>query len=237
LAFHWDSALPLNLEKGTEFYVGSGAEFARSAFIEPQAYTTTATENRQKAILCSLDCISRLIAHELYIGTNLQHLFGLCYELIVFDGKRFIYIDDINNLHYSYKWYANRPDSIEGGIVRYRLHYKSFSDYACCTISNHAYDPHADVFLVIKPVFGAKARTDWAPTKRLRQGFDAEYFCNFILVEASDGKHMINTLVVTKGSPYLPIEYEDQGDETYVRMKENYKFILENYLDYRTQFT
>lgn len=215
------------------FMRGTGSDFAQRTFIEPEAYTTPTTENKQKATLCSLNCISTLIAYELRYGSNLQDLFGLCYELILFDGNRFRYIDDINYLHYYYKWDADRPASIEGGIARFRVHYKDFNDYACCTIANHAYDPHFDGFFVIKPIFGEKADPDWSPMKRLQQGFDAQYFCNFVFVEASDGKNMNKGFVVERGSPYLPVEYEDQGNETYVRMKENYDYILQNYLEYR----
>lgn len=235
LAFRWRSKLPLDLEKGAYFYEGSGADFARRTFTEPEAYITTATEDRHKATLCALDCISTLIAYELRDGSNLRKLFGLCYELILLDGNKFSYINDINYLHYYYTWHADRPDSMEGGIVRFRIHYRNFDNYACCTISNHTFDPHIDGFLVIKPVFGEKAKADWAPTKRLRQGFDAEYFCNFVFVEASDGKNMNSPFVVSRGSPYLPIEYEDQGNETYVRMKEGHDFILKKYLSYRAQ--
>jgi hypothetical protein len=124
---------------------------------------------------------------------------------------------------------------MEGGIVRFRTHYRNFNDYACCTISNHVYDPHIDGFFVIKPIFGEKSKVNWAPTNHFRQGFDAEYFCNFVFVEASDGKNMYRPFVVSKGSPELPIEYIDQGNETYVKMKEGHDFILQYYLSYRAQ--
>jgi len=202
---------------------------------EPVTYTTTATEGRDKATLCALDGISKLIAYELVDGSNLLELFGLCYELIVFDGNRFSYVDDINYLHYRYTWHADRPDQMEGGIVRFRTHYRNFDDYACCTISNHVYDPHIDASFVIKPVFGEKSEADWAPTNHIRQSFDAEYFCNFVFVEASDGKNMYSPFVVSRGSPDLPIEYIDQGNETYVKMKEGHDFILQYYLSHRAQ--
>ncbi len=239
LAFRWWSKFPSNLKKdfakGACFSDGTGADFARRTLGEPVTYTTTATEDRHKATLCALDGISMLIAYELLDGSNLLDLFGLCYELIVFDGNRFSYIDDINYLHYHYIWHADRPDSMEGGIVRFRTHYRNFDDYACCIISNHAYNPHIDGFFVLKPIFGEKAQADWAPTKRIRQGFDAEYFCNFVFVEASDGKNMYSPFVVSRGSPDLPIEYVDQGNETYIKMKEGHDFIRQFYLGYRAQ--
>ncbi len=239
LAFHWRSKFPSELEKvtakGACFSDGSDADFARRTLSEPVAYTTTATEDRHKATLCALDGISALIAYELLDGGNLRDLFGLGYELIVFDGNKFSYIDNINYLHYRYTWHADRPDQMEGGIVRFSTHYRNSDDYACCTILNHVYDPHIDGFFVIKPIFGEKSQVDWAPTNRLQQGFDAEYFCNFVFVEASDGKNMNSPFVVSRGSPYLPIEYVDQGNETYVKMKEGHDFILQYYLGYRAQ--
>jgi len=212
LAFRWWSKFPWILEKdigkGACFYDGTGADFAQRTFRIPVGYTTTATEDRHKATLCALNGISTLIAYELRVGSNLRNLFGLCYELIVFDGNKFSYIDDINYLHYYYTWHADQPDLMEGGIVR---------------------------FFVIKPTFGKKAQPDWAPTKSIRQGFDAEYFCNFVFVEASDGKNMKLPFIVSRGSPDLPIEYVDQGNETYIKMKEGHDFILQYYLSHRAQ--
>ena len=237
LAFRWRSQSPSNLEKDTAkgacFSDGTGADFARRTIGEPVEYTTTATQRRQKATLCALDGISDLIGYELLDGSNVLDLFGLCYELVVFDGDRFCYIDDVNYLHYHYKWHADQPDQLQGGIVRFRTHYRNFGDYACCSISNHVYDPHIDGFFVIKPVFGAKSEADWAPTKRIRWDFDAAYFCNFVMVEGSDGKNMYRSFVVSRGSPDLPIDYIDQGNETYIKMKEGHDFILRYYLSHR----
>ena len=239
LAFRWYSESPSKLEKGTAkgacFSDGTGADFAQRTLREPVADNTTYTDDGQKATLCALDGISALIAYELLDGGNLRDLFGLCYELIVFNGNRFSYIDNINYLHYHYTWHADRPDQIEGGIVRFLIHYRKFDDYACCIINNHVYNPHIDGFFVIKPIFGEKSHEDWAPTNRLQHGFDAEYFCNFVFVEASDGKNMNRSFIVSRGSPYLPIEYEHQGNETYLKMKEGHDFIRQFYLGYRAQ--
>jgi hypothetical protein len=215
LAFRWRSRFPSNLQKDTStgacFSDGTGADFARRTLGQPATYTTTATKGSDKATLCALDGISNLVAYELADGSNLLELFGLCYELIVFDGTRFFYVDDINYLHYHYRWDADRPERLEGGIIRFRTHYRNLGEYACCSISNHAYDPHVDGFFVIKPVFGEKSQPEWAPAKRIRSGFDAEYFCNFVFVEASDGMNMYSPFVVTRGSPDLPIDYTDEG--------------------------
>jgi hypothetical protein len=240
LAFRWRSKSPSIVEKdtsrGARFSEGSGADFAINTLGEPETYKTTATKGREKAILCALDGISELIVFELLDGGNLYKLFGLCYELIVFDGNRFTYIDNINYLNYHFTWHVDRPEKLEGGIVRFRNHYRLFDDYACCTISNHVYEPHFDGFFVIKPIFGEKSAEDWAPSTRLSQGFDADYFCNFVIVDGSDGKNMYRPFVVSRGSPDLPITYEVQGKENYVKMKEGHKFILQYYLEYRAQF-
>jgi hypothetical protein len=240
LAFRWRSKFPLKLEKNIEgwagFFDGSGADFARRTLGEPPVYTSTASENKDKATLRSLDGISELIAFELWDGRNLRDLFGLCYELIVFDGNKFSYVDNINYLLYRYTWRADQPNQIVGGIVRFRTYYKNFDGYACCTISNQAFEPYRNGFFVIKPIFGEKSQVDWAPTNHVHQGFDADYFCNFVIVEASDGKNMFSPFIVTKGSPELPIEYTDDGNETYVKMKEGHDFILNYYLNHRAQF-
>ena len=239
VAFRWRSRFPSNLQKDTArgacFSDGTGADFARRTLGEPVTYSTTATEARDKATLCALDGISNLVAYELVDGSNLRELFGLCYELIVFDGARFCHVDDVSYLHYHYTWHSDRPDQIEGGIVRFSTHYKNYGDYACYSISNHVYEPHRDVFLVIKPAFGQKSEVDWAPAKRFRRAFDAEYFCNFVIVEASDGKNMYSAFVVSRGSPELPIEYTDEGSETNVKMKEGHDFIPRYYLSHRAQ--
>lgn len=239
LAFHWQSNSPSKLRKNIEgwagFFDGTGANFARRTLGNKPAHTTTASVNRDKAILRSLDGISELIAFELWDGRNLQNLFGLCYELIVFDEGKFLYVGDVNYLLYRYKWHADQPNQIVGGIVRFGIHYKNFGDYACCVVSNQTYEPYLNGFFVIKPIIGQKSRENWAPTKHLKQSFDADFFCNFVIVEASDGKNMYSPFIVTKGSPELPIEYTDEGKDTYIKMKEGHDFILNYYLNHRAQ--
>jgi hypothetical protein len=234
-AFRWESKSPSHLAKGNQYYAGSGEEEARRIFREPESYTTPTTDDTEKALLCSLDHISTLIAFELLIASNLEKLFGLCYELILYNGNKFIYVDDVNYLHYYFNWHADRPDKLEGGIAKFRIHYKNFGDYSCCTISNHRYEPHIDGFLVIKPIFGEKAQEKWAPAKSLYHRFDSQYFCNFVFIDGSDGKHMKKGFIVERGSSYLPIQYQEEGHETHISMKKDYSYILHLYLNYRAE--
>jgi hypothetical protein len=189
LCFRWNSMWHSQIFRADSHFEGSGEDVFRGVLSEQPsgpAFGPGVASSKEAAVLFLLAKLSKLIDKEIWTGETLRNCFGYCYEIAIFDGSAFQYVDQI-----SYLTWQIRRDSEAGGY-HYRfgptlIKYRSVGEYSIVQVSRQEGERpgHTDVNTVTS-VHNTMPGLD--PASLGRQSIEASYYCNFLRYTATHGQ-------------------------------------------------
>ncbi len=181
MCFRWNSMWPAELFFADSHFDGSGEEVFAGVLSErphASAFGPGITSPAEAAAFFLLAKISKLIDKEIWSGETLRNRFGYGYEVVIFDGSAFRYIDQVSYL----TWEVSLDSKHDG--YHYRLgptmvKYRSMGEYSIVQTTHQeggsARTTHVDV---VTPVHDAMPTLD--PRSVGRQPIQSTYYCNFL---------------------------------------------------------
>lgn len=220
VCFRWNSMWPTELFIDDSHFDGTGEEMF-SEILSEQRHASgfgpgvaTAVEAAAFTLLAKA---SRLIDKEIWSGETLRNRFGYCYELAVFDGSVFRYVDQI-----TYLTWEITTDPIRGGYHYFfgptLIKYRSMGEYSIVQTTHQeggkATATHVDL---ITPVHDTMRSLDARSLGR--QSIQSTYYCNFLRYEINPAQIVTGPFVThTSDRALMGHDIKDGKDFLWLNM-------------------
>lgn len=207
--FRWNSMWPSELFFNDADFDGSGENMFRETLNLPREARASyghGISSPQEAAFYLLAKTSNLVAREIWTADTLANRFGYCYDIAIFDGARFRYLDQI-----AYFTWQVTADLMRGGhhfqFGPTLIKYSNPGEYSIVQ-TTHLAGPETGTHVdLVTPVHDALLGLD--PATLGRQPLRSTYYCNFL--RYSVGQQVITGSFVTHASDQTIMRHEVRG--------------------------
>ena len=218
--FCWHSDYPSDVYENESYFFGSGGPTLERMVRKPRYVGMRGLREHRSAvdyaIYFSLDLAGRLLADELCERQNQEDCFGVAYEILVYDGTSFEYVDDIL---YTFCDFSS-SDVMKVFNPNY-YKFRQLGELSAVQRTNVQTD-HTVVDL-ITPVFDSSAVSEttsqfanWMQTEKKTKPFPvtSKYYCLVYRLTESEGSVFPGAIVCRSAGGNQPITINRTGPNT-----------------------
>jgi hypothetical protein len=233
--FCWWSDYPYEVYKDESYFFGTGGPTLLRLVENPGLTSLRGLEGKRSpadlAASFSLNLAGRLLTDELFEKNNQKNCFGFAYEILVYDGSAFKYIEDILYVTCDF---SNADISKIVNPRYYKV--KQLGEVSVIQKTNIQTD-HTEIDL-ISPVFDspevkitAYKFLDWMKKEKKTKPFSvtSSYYCLAYRLKENDGKTFSGAFVFLNAGPNQPItisRLNEETEELTIELSTLYDFIV-----------
>jgi hypothetical protein len=232
--FCWHSDYPSDVYESESYFFGSGGRTLEWMIGKPRSRWMKGLEEYRSAVdyatYFSLDLAGRLLADELFEKQNQKGCFGVAYEILVYDGTSFAYVDDIL---YTFCDFSS-SDLMK---VFNPSYYKVRQLGELSAVQRTDVQTDHTVVDLITPVFDSpqvgetiNKFVNWMKSEKKTKPFPvtSKYYCLAYRLSESEGSVFPGAIVCRSAGPNQPIMINRTGpntEEVTIKLSRLYDFV------------